>query len=208
MYRYLTFFCVMLFVVTGLALAAPGPSSSTRTLNINGTGSPASPNAVNTATGACNFSAWVDRCSGTNCNCVQVIPSTAGGSMDKGKQTVSNFFVTTDQDINPADNSLVGAPNGRCNPFFGVLTDAVGSTGETKTINLLGTTCKKVTGISKTNTSGNNVGDTLQGGWGITASPAPSPSASGWGTLTGSTTKNQGDLTSKVTIKLMGTVTQ
>jgi hypothetical protein len=123
--------------------------------------------------------------------------------MDKGSQTVTNFFVTTDKDINPATNTpVVPAVAGKCNPFFGVLTDSVGSTGETKTINLIGTSCKKITGISK-NSSGNDVGDTLNGGWGIEASPAHSPAVSGWGTVSGSTTSSD-----NVSIKLMGTVTQ
>jgi hypothetical protein len=134
---------------------------------------------------------------------MQIIPSSAGGSMDKGKQTVTNFFVTMDEGINPATNPSVGMVDGRCNPFYGVLTDSVGSTGETKTINLLGTACKRVTGISKNTQSGKDGGDALNGGWGIEASPAPSPSASGWGTLSGSTTS-----TDNVSIKLMGTVTQ
>jgi hypothetical protein len=34
--------------------------------------------------------------------------SKASGSMDKGKQTVTNFFVTTDQDVNPATEPAVG----------------------------------------------------------------------------------------------------
>ena len=203
MYRYLTLLCAMLFVCAGVALGA-GATTHTRTLNIKGTGATAAPSAVDTTSGACNISPWVHVCSGTNCTCVEVTVSNASGSMDKGKQTVSNFFVTADGDINPAtapDSSNIGPS---CNPLRGVLTDTVASTGETKTINLLATSCKKITGISSGNPSGNHVGDTFSGGWGIEASPAPSPAASGWGTLSGTTTKTTG----AVSFKLSGLVNE
>jgi hypothetical protein len=203
MYRYLTLFSLLLLVCADLAIAAP-ISTHTRTLNINGTSASPAPTAVNSTTGACNVSPWVDHCTGTNCSCIQVIPSSAGGSMDKGAQTVSDFFVTTDDDVNPAQNAPIGEVDGKCAPFFAVLTDTVASTGETKTLNLIGTSCKKITGISNKNPSGNHVGDSLNGAWGIASSPAPTPAASGWGTLTGTTTKSSNG----VSIKLTGAVTQ
>src|SRR2546421_12005518 len=83
MYRYLTLFGLLLLVFADLALAAP-ISTHTRTLNINGTAASPAPTAVNSTTGACNASPWVDHCSGTNCNCIQIIPSTARGSSDQG----------------------------------------------------------------------------------------------------------------------------
>jgi hypothetical protein len=96
---------------------------------------------------------------------------------------VSNFFVTIDQSVDPATEPTVGTgPNPRCEPFLGILTDT--SSTESKTLNLFGVSCKKVIAISNGNPSGNHVGDTLEGGWGISATPAPpSPDASGWGHL-------------------------
>jgi hypothetical protein len=123
--------------------------------------------------------------------------------MDKGAQTVTNFFVTTDQNVNPATEPKVGSgPNPRCEGFLGILTDT--SSAESKTVNLFGVTCKKVIAISNGSPSGNHVGDTIVGGWGISATPVPAPDASGWGTLTGSDTKS----TNAFSIKLSGLVTE
>jgi hypothetical protein len=124
--------------------------------------------------------------------------------MDKGTQTVSNFFVTGDDNLNPATEPTVGmGPNPRCSPFRAILTDT--SSGETKTLNLYGVSCKKVIGISSANPSGMHVGDTIVGGWGISATPTPPvPDASGWGTLSGSDVK----LTGATSVKLSGLVTE
>ena len=86
--------------------------------------------------------------------------------------------------------------------LLGILTDT--SSAEAKTLNLFGITCKKVIGVSIKNPSGNQIGDTIVGGWGISATPAPDPDASGWGTLTGSDTKS----TNAVSIKISGLVTE
>ena len=193
-----------MFLFAGSALAASGPKTSTRTLNIAGVGAPGSP--VNALTGACNTDPWVDQCSvptGSTCTCFEVTVSKASGSMDKGAQTVTNFFITEDPNINPATEPAVDSgPNPRCAPFRAVLTDT--SSAEAKTLNLFGVSCKKVIATSKTNPSGTHVSDTIVGGWGISGTPTPSPDASGWGTLSGSLVKS----TSAVSINISGLVTQ
>jgi hypothetical protein len=198
--------CAAALLFAGTALAA-GPSTHTRTLNITGVLMPAAPGDVDNANGgACNVDPWVDKCSSTTpgtCQCGEIVVSKAAGSMDKGKQTVSNFFITIDQDINPATEPAVGSgPTPRCEGFLGILTDS--SSTEAKTLNLFGISCKKVIGVSIKNPSGNHVSDTIVGGWGISATPVPAPDASGWGTLTGSDTKS----TNAVSIKISGLVTE
>jgi hypothetical protein len=187
----------------GTALAA-GPTTHTRTLNITGVGASDSVDAD--ATGACNVDPWVEQCSQVSgCTCLKITVSKASGSMDKGTQTVSNFFVTGDDNLNPATEPTPGGmgPNPRCSPFRAILTDT--SSGEAKTLNLYGVSCKKVIGISSANPSGMHVGDTIVGGWGISATPAPPvPDASGWGTLSGSDVK----LTGATSVKISGLVTQ
>jgi hypothetical protein len=200
------------FLLAGTALAAsapdvnpPGPTTHTRTLNLKGIGGPADSGFVDGATGACNVDPWVDVCSGAHCSCEEIAVSNASGGMEKGKQTVTNVFVTVDNDVNPATEPPPGGngPGPRCNPFVGILTDT--SVTETKTLNLFGVSCKKVNAISKNNPSGYHVSDTIVGGWGIAGAPnAPSPDASGWGTLSG--TENH--TTNAVSIKISGLVTQ
>jgi hypothetical protein len=194
--------CGVVWLLAGTALAA-GPSTHTRTLNITGIGA-ADPGDAD-STGACNVDPWVEQCSQVSgCTCLKITVSKASGSMDKGTQTVSNFFVTGDDNLNPATEPRVGmGPNPRCSPFRAILTDT--SSGEAKTLNLYGVSCKKVIGISSANPSGMHVGDTIVGGWGISATPAPPvPDASGWGTLSGSDVK----LTGATSVKLSGLVTE
>jgi hypothetical protein len=196
--------CGVVWLFAGTALAA-GPSTHTRTLNITGIGAvDTNPSDVNAVSGACNFDSWVDQCSaGNNCGCLKITVSKASGSMDMGTQTVSNFFVTIDFGINPATEPAVGGgPNPKCNPFLAILTDT--SSTEAKTLNAFGVTCHKVIGISSSNPKGTHVGDTLSGGWGISATPAPNPLAAGWGTLTGSDSKTTG----ATSVKFSGLVTE
>lgn len=203
MYKFFAIVCTAFMVCTGLARAAgSGPSTHTRTLNITGTSAAATSADVDPLTGACNFDSWVDQCPDTNCDCIQVTVSTASGSLDKGSQSVSNFFVTT-TDINAATEPAVDSgPDPECAPFRAVLTDTTST--ESKTLNALGVSCKKVIAISNSNPQGKNVGSTLVGGWGISNDPAPSPDASGWGTFSGSTTKSNHAVSSK----LSGLVTE
>jgi hypothetical protein len=187
--------------------SAAGPSTHTRTLNLSGTLMLASASDVDNGNGsACNVDPWVDVCSSATpgtCLCGEVTVSKASGSMDKGTQTVTNFFVTIDFGINPATEPAVGGgPNPKCNPFRAILTDT--SSTEAKTLNAFGVTCHKVTGISSSNPHGTHVGDTLSGGWGISATPAPNPLAAGWGTLTGA----DNNTTGATSVKLSGLVTE
>ena len=212
MFRFGSAILAAMFLFAGAAIAASsadvitGPKTNTRTLNIVGVGGPGSP--TNPTTGACNIDPWVDHCSGPgNCSCLEIAVSKASGNMDKGAQTVSNFFVTTDNTVNPATEPPPApgtGPNPRCGGFLGILTDTVSATSETKTLNLAGVSCKKVIAISNANPSGTHVGDTIVGGWGISGSTPPSPDASGWGTLSGFETK----ATNAIALKISGLVTE
>ncbi len=198
--------CAAILLFAGTALAA-GPTTHTRTLNVTGVLMPAAPGDVDNAEGgACNVDPWVHKCSSTapgTCQCGEITVSKASGSMDTGKQTVSNFFVTIDQNLNPATEPTVGSgPNPNCSPILGILTDT--SSTESKTLNLFAFSCKKVIGISNGNPTGTHVSDTIGGGWGISATHAPAPDASGWGTLTGSDTKK----THAISVKFSGLVTE
>ena len=201
-----------MFLFAGSASAASGPKTSTRTLNITGVGAAAAPGDVDNGNGgACNVDPWVDQCSSTTpgtCQCLLVAVSKVSGSMDKGSQTVSSFFLTVDQDTNPATEPPPApgtGPNPKCNPFRAILTDT--SSAETKTLNAIGVTCKEIIAISNTNPSGTHVGDTIVGGWGISSSTLPVPDASGWGAVSGSTGKEVSGSVS-ITIKLSGLVTE
>jgi len=216
MYRFGSAVFVAVFLFAGSAFAASnpditsGPKTSTRTLNVTGIGAAAGGGFVDNANGgACNVDPWVDQCSSTapgTCSCIEITVSKASGSMEKGTQTVSNLFITADENVNPAtEPTVTPGPDPKCSLFRGILTDTVSSTSETKTLNLLGVSCKKVIGISASNPQGNHVGDTIVGGWGISSSPSdPTPPASGWGTLSGSDVKTTG----AVSLKLSGLVTQ
>lgn len=209
MHRLKIVSCVtlLMFCASG-AFAASGPKSHRRTLNMSGTSTALiAPDAnVDVTTGACNASAWVDQCSGTNCTCSEVTVSSASGNMDTGTQTVTNFFMTRDNDIDPATTNpaVVSGLVGNCNPLRAVLTDTVSSTSETKTINLLGMSCNVFNAISNANPGGNKVGRDFAGAWAIDGVSPPNPAASGWGVAAGTFT----DATSAVSIKLKGPVTE
>jgi hypothetical protein len=128
--------------------------------------------------------------------------------MDKGAQTITNFFVTTDKgdDVDPVDGNapLVGGLEGRCGPIRGVLTDTVSSSGETKTLNISGTSCRVFSAVTSANPAGNKVGDTFNGAWAIEGTSPPSPPASGWGSFSG----NSKNSTGAVSVKISGLVTE
>jgi hypothetical protein len=208
MHRITLIFAAVVFSMAGSALAA-GPTTSTRTLNMTGKVAAASPGDFDTLTGACNIDSaaahpWVDQCSGTNCQCLQVTVTKASGNMNKGDQVVSDFFITLDFDQNPATEATVGSgPNPQCIPFHAILTDT--SPTQTKTLNALGVGCEKVIGITKDRPGGKHVGDAFTGGWGIADAPAPpDPDASGWGALTSS----DNEATGAASVKLSGLVTE
>ncbi len=147
MRRFLAILCTGgLLVCAGPALAASsGPSTRTRTLIATGTAAPAASSDVDPLTGACAATAaagntWVDHCASGTCECLDVTPTSGSGSIDTGRITISDWFVTVDTGTNPATEPTVDSgPNPKCNLFLGVLTASVASTGETKTINTIGT---------------------------------------------------------------------
>jgi hypothetical protein len=201
MNKFLAVMFTAMFLWAGPALAKKpsGPSTHTATLNVKATGTSASGGEVGTD-GQCNFDDWVNVCPSGTCECDQGASPSGSGSVNKGKTTVTDFWITIDTGINPATEPTVdGGPTPKCNLFFGVLTAAGTTTGETVTVNMIGTTCHHVT------SKGVHDIDVLSGGWGISDDPAPSPNdASGWGTLSG--TVNQS--TNAILLKLSGDVTK
>ncbi len=198
----------MLFA--GVALAH-GSGSGTKSVKVTlkGTGG-GSAGGGNTGTdGQCinTGDSWLDdyTCSGPgNCTCgVLASPTVSGGNGLKGA-TVTNFFVTGDQGINPATAPTVPpGPDPQCNPFLGFFTITDSSANST-TINFLGVSCNHVTKVSSKNPSGSNDKDLMSGGWGISDTPVPTNPTSGWGTFTG--TVNHA--TNAVSLTLSGWLTQ
>lgn len=141
------------------------------------------------SSGQCLFDTWVDQCPSSNCICVQVTSPKATGGGKNGPGAVSDFFLTIDNGSNPASEPPPGGigPTPRCSLYFGVLTlTSSGGSTNTETLNLIGTTCKHVVGISSKNQTGTHDKDLISGGWGISNDPAPSPKdGSGWGTVSG-----------------------
>ncbi len=171
----------------------------TASITIAGTGSDITGSGTGGACGSVQTSdPWVDHCSAdTGCTCIQFMPT----KVSKG-QTVTDFFVTVDSNLNPAVGSTVGGgPTPSCGALYGAFN--VTSSSKSEAVNLLGVVCKTVTGISKTNPSGNNVGNSLGGGWGLDETVS-SPNSSGWGTFTGKTVK----ATSSFSVTANGLVTQ
>jgi hypothetical protein len=209
MHKLAIVLCAVLLPFSVSVATASGTVTHTRTLNIAGTGNDLhSPDPkVNAVTGACNLTPWLDQCSvSNNCRCTEIAVSKASGSMDKGTQAITNFFVTTDKgdSVDPVDGNapLVGGLEGRCGPIHGVLTDT--SAAETKTVNIFGTSCRVINAISSANPSGNKVGNMFNGAWAIDGASPPSPPASGWGSFSGSSTNSSG----AVSVKISGLVTE
>jgi hypothetical protein len=201
--------CVGMFVTglltlasVGVACAASGPGTKAVTAIIRGTGAVASSGDIDVTTGACNVTAWVDTCPSGNCTCVTLSSPVVVGNR---KLTVSNVFFTIDNGVNPAtEPAQAGGPDPRCNLALGTMDLAATNGSSSETLNIIGTTCKHVIGISTKNPTGTHDQDLLSGGWGISADPAPSPAASGWGTMTGTDVTK----TSLVTLKFSGWVSQ
>jgi len=128
----------------------------------------------------------------SNCSCITMNAAKVRGSVAGDGVAVVNFTL----DSGSATSSVSGST---CQPAFGQadLTTTVGrgknKTTKSESINLLAALCDSKNGRSPA---------TLTGGWGIAASPAPTPAASGWGTLDGTQTGT------KIDLKLKGTVTQ
>ena len=203
----LSFGIALLFA--GVALAhGSGSGSGTKAvkLTLKGTGASA-PGANTGPDGQCintGDTSWLDGYTGTcsvpgNCSCTEVTATVSGS----GLKTVANFFVTSDQGINPVTVTPVSpGPNPQCNLILGTFT-VTDSSSDLTTLNFLGVSCKKLTGFSSKNPTGTENGETMSGGWGISGTPAPTKPISGWGTFTG--TSNNANA---VSIKLSGWITQ
>jgi len=126
------------------------------------------------------------------CSCITMNAAKVTGSLAGKGFAVVNLTL----DGGSLTSPVTGAT---CQPAFGQadITTTVGrganKTVKTESINLLAALCDSKNGRSPS---------TLTGGWGIAASPAPSPAASGWGTLAGTQTG------SKIRLQLQGAVTQ
>lgn len=183
---------MLVFTSVGIARAASGPATKAITAIVRGTGAVANPNQ------ACNETAWVDFCPSGNCSCLTLDSPVVVGNR---KMVVSNVFFTIDNGVNPATQPAVdNGPSPKCNFALGTIDLAASDGSFSETINIIGTTCKHVIGISAKNPQGIHDSDLLSGGWGISADPAPSPLQSGWGTMTGTAVSK----TSLVTMKFSG----
>ncbi len=192
---------ILVFASVGIVRAANGPGTKPATALVKGTGTAAPSADVDTTNGnACNVTKWVDYCASGKCLCLTLDSPVVVGNR---KLTVSNVFFTIDGGINPATEPAVGnGPNPGCNFALGTMDLASG--GSSETINIIGTTCKHVIGISAKNPGGTHDRDLLSGGWGISADPAPNPLESGWGTMTGTAISK----TQAVSLKFSGWVSQ
>ena len=206
MYKSLLVSFTAVLLCASVALAkSSGSSTQAAKLTVKGTGASAPDGNVG-ADGQCinTGDPWLDNyaCSGPgNCSCNVLTSPTISGS---GLKSVANFFVTSDQGINPATEPQVDSgPNPECNPSLGIFT-VTDKSSDLTTINFLGVSCKHVTGITSSNPGGTHDKDTLSGGWGISDTPAPTKLISGWGTFTGTTIKT----TNAVSLTLSGWVTQ
>ena len=188
----------------GVALAH-GSGSGTKSikLTIKGTGATASSGYVG-ANGQCvdtGDTSWLDAyaCPSGNCQCITVTDATLSGAGRSGG-AVSDYFITSDSGINPVTVTPVSpGPNPQCNLILGALTTTDSSSNVT-TLNLVGVSCKKLIGVSSKNPSGNEPDNTISGGWGISGTPAPTQTNSGWGTFTGTNIK----ATNAVSLTLSG----
>jgi hypothetical protein len=187
--RTLVIIAVLIAVGGAWARAQQADAVTTKVLNGTITGTISGPVA-----GLCSMTGYSAICpSGSaNCSCFTINPAKVSGSL--AGNGVGIVHLTVDS------GSFTSAVSGStCQPAFGEadLTTTLGTgknkTVKTESLNLLAALCDKLNGLSP---------DTITGGFGIAASPAPSPVASGWGTLDGN---RKG---SKVTLKLKGSITQ
>jgi hypothetical protein len=186
--RTLVIMAVLIAVGAAWARAQQADAISTRVRNGTITGTVSGPVA-----GLCSLTGYSAICpSVSNCSCLTISAAKVSGDLAGKGVGVVNLTV----DSGSATSAISGST---CQPAFGEadLTTTQG-TGKNKivrseTLNLLITLCNQVTGASP---------QTVSGGFGIAASPAPTPAASGWGTVDG-TMKG-----TKMTLKLKGSVTQ
>jgi hypothetical protein len=187
--RALVMITVLIAVGVAWARAQQADAVTTKILNGTITGMISGPVA-----GVCSDTGYSAICpSGlANCSCFTINAAKVSGSLAGNGIGVVRFTI----DSGSSTSAVSGAT---CQPAFGEadLTTTVGKgknkTTKTESLNLLAALCDKLNGRSP---------DTITGGFGIAASPAPSPVASGWGTLEGSMKG------SNMTLKLKGSITQ
>lgn len=196
---------LLAFASAGIAGASSsGPGTKPVAANIFGTGQAAPSGNVDASNGNACFVTnhpWVDQCPSGTCECVTL----GSPRISNSKLTVSSVFFTIDKGTNPATQSAVGGgPNPSCNLVLGIADIAAKDGSSSETLNFLGTTCKHVIAITSTNPQGKHDKDILSGGWGISATPASSPTQSGWGTFAG-VVNNQNQA---VTLHLQGWISK
>jgi hypothetical protein len=184
------FVIVVVLIAVGAAWARAQQADAVSTRIQNGiiSGTLSAPVA-----GPCSITGYSAICpSGTNCSCITINAAKVKGSLAGNGIGVVRMTV----DGGSATSAISGST---CQPVFGVadLTTTIGrgknKTTKTETLNLQAALCDKLNNRSH---------GTLDGGFGIASSPAPSPTASGWGTLDGTMTDT------KMTLKLKGSITQ
>lgn len=150
-------------------------------------------NVTGPVAGVCSMSGYAAICpSGpSNCSCITISNARVRGSLAGNGSADVNLTL----DSGSATSSISGST---CLPAFGTadLTTVQGAgrnlTIRSETLNLVGAFCDRFSGRPAQ----------INGGFGIASSPAPSPDASGWGTLAGTQRGSQ------MTIKLQGSITQ
>jgi hypothetical protein len=176
-------------VAVGAGLVRAQVSDAVKTAVLSGTikGTVSAPVA-----GVCAGSGYAAICPSGTCSCVTM----AAGKVTGGLAGSGVAVVNVTLDSGSATSSVSGST---CQPAFGVaaLTTTLGS-GKNKTvkneaINLNLSVCDPFT---------NSGTGTFNGGFGIAASPAPTPAAGGWGTVDGSLKGTT------LTLKLKGSITQ
>ncbi len=187
MYQRVLMIAVFAVALSGGSVYAQ-ETDATRTAVLSGT----IKGTATPAAGACLTGGYSAICPSGICSC-----DTMAGGKVTGKLAGSGLAVVNiTLDSGSATSSVSGST---CQPGFGVatLTTTVGS-GKNKivkseTINLNLSVCDAFT---------NGGAEAFDGGFGIAASPAPTPAASGWGTVDGS---QKGTV---LTLKLKGSITQ
>jgi hypothetical protein len=142
--------------------------------------------------GACSVTGYTAICPSGICSCLSVSAGDVKGRF--AGSGVATVAITLDS--GSATSSVSGST---CQPGFGVatLTTTLGA-GKNKVVK---TESLNMT-LSYCDSLRNNSPISVIGGFGIAAVPAPSPAASGWGTVNG-TQRN-----ALLTLKLNGSVTQ
>lgn len=180
---------VVVALAAGLVLAQESDAVKTKVLTGTISGAVSSPIA-----GACSTLGFAAICpSGpSDCSCITIPAAKVTGSLaGKGLGVVN---ITLDSGV--TTSAVTGST---CQAGFGEadLTTALGvgrnKFVKTETLNLLLSVCNKLTPGSP---------NEIVGGFGIASAPAPSPAASGWGTVDG-TIRN-----SDAVLKLKGSITQ